>query len=115
MSRGLFAGLHGSAQMLPAPAFLESPSASLTRPVRVLELFVPREHGTEPETACVVHIEDTHGRTAHGSQAHNGHAGQHEVVLPDMHPGVEQRDNAPRVGVNPREICALMGIAPVTG
>ena len=69
-----------------------------------LELPVPLEHGMEPETACVVHIQHTHGGTAYGCQTNDGHFGQHKMVSPGMHARVEQRGKRPRVGVNTRQI-----------
>jgi hypothetical protein len=69
-----------------------------------LELLVSLEHGTEPETACVVHIQHTHSGTAHGGHTNDAHVGQHKVVVPGMHTGIEQRDKCPRVGVKTRQI-----------
>src|SRR5262252_8658056 len=76
---------------------------------------VPLEHRTQPDTACFVHVEDTHSGSAHGSQADDNTVGQAEMLFPGVHTWVEERHDRTCVGVNARQIGALMSVASVAG
>src|SRR5262249_40646862 len=79
------------------------------------EMPVPLEHRTQPDTAFFVHVEDTHCRSAHGSQADDNTVGQAEMLFPGVRTWVEEHNDCTCVGVNARKIGALMSVASVAG